>query len=31
MIDPELRKYIEQEGIVLTTWREAMERRGKVK
>lgn len=31
MIDPELRKYIEKEGIVLTTWREAMERRQKVK
>jgi predicted glycoside hydrolase/deacetylase ChbG (UPF0249 family) len=31
MIDPELRKYIEKEGIVLTTWREAMQRRQKVK
>lgn len=31
MIDPELRKYIEKEGIVLTTWREAMARRQKVK
>ena len=31
MIDPELKKYIEKEGIILTTWREAMERRGKVK
>lgn len=31
MIDPELKKYIEKEGIVLTTWREAMERRKKVK
>lgn len=31
MIDPELRKYIEKEGIVLTTWREAMVRRQKVK
>jgi predicted glycoside hydrolase/deacetylase ChbG (UPF0249 family) len=31
MIDPELRKYIEKEGIILTTWREAMERRKKVK
>ena len=29
MIDPELRKYIEKEGIILTTWREAMERRQK--
>jgi predicted glycoside hydrolase/deacetylase ChbG (UPF0249 family) len=31
MIDPELKKYIEKEGIILTTWREAMERRQKVK
>ncbi|GLU50939.1 polysaccharide deacetylase family protein [Dyadobacter frigoris] len=31
MIDPELRKYIEKEGIILTTWREAMQRRQKVK
>ena len=31
MIDPELRKYIEKEGIILTTWREAMQRRLKVK
>lgn len=31
MVDPELRKYIEKEGIILTTWREAMERRSKVK
>lgn len=31
MIDPELRKFIEKEGIILTTWREAMERRQKVK
>ncbi|KQS34226.1 polysaccharide deacetylase family protein [Dyadobacter sp. Leaf189] len=31
MIDPELKKYIEKEGIVLTTWREAMQRRQKVK
>ena len=31
MIDPELRKYIEKEGIILTTWREAMARRSKVK
>ena len=31
MIDPELRKYIEKEGIILTTWREAMKRRGSVK
>lgn len=31
MIDPELKKYIEKEGIILTTWREAMQRRSKVK
>ncbi|HEV7349121.1 polysaccharide deacetylase family protein [Telluribacter sp.] len=31
MIDPELRKYIEKEGIILTTWREAMQRRTQVK
>lgn len=31
MIDPELKKYIEKEGIILTTWREAMARRQKVK
>lgn len=31
MIDPELRKYIEKEGIVLTTWREAMQRRQRIK
>jgi predicted glycoside hydrolase/deacetylase ChbG (UPF0249 family) len=31
MIDPELKKYIEKEGIILTTWREAMQRRQKVK
>lgn len=31
MMNPELRKYIEKEGIILTTWREAMERRQKVK
>lgn len=31
MIDPELRKYIEKEGIILTTWREAMQRRSKIK
>jgi hypothetical protein len=31
MVDPELKKYIEKEGIILTTWREAMERRQKVK
>jgi predicted glycoside hydrolase/deacetylase ChbG (UPF0249 family) len=31
MIDPELKKYIEKEGIILTTWREAMQRRQKIK
>jgi predicted glycoside hydrolase/deacetylase ChbG (UPF0249 family) len=31
MIDPELKKYIEKEGIILTTWREAMKRRQEVK
>ena len=31
MIDPKLKAYIEKEGIILTTWREAMQRRGKVK
>ncbi len=31
MINPELRKFIEKEGIILTTWREAMQRRQKAK
>lgn len=31
MTDPELKKYIEKEGIILTTWREMKERRDKVK
>ena len=31
MQDPELKKFIEQEGIILTTWREMRERRAKVK
>jgi len=31
MLDPRLRKAIEDEGVILTTWREVMERRGKVK
>lgn len=31
MVDPELRRYIEKEGIVLTTWREAMQRRSKIR
>ncbi len=29
MMDPELKKFIEKEGIILTTWRELMERRKK--
>jgi predicted glycoside hydrolase/deacetylase ChbG (UPF0249 family) len=31
MIDPELRKFIEKEGVILTTWKELMERRKKAK
>ena len=31
MLDPELKKYIEDNGIILTTWRELLDRRGKVK
>ncbi len=31
MIDPKLKQYIEKEGIILTTWREAMRRRQLVK
>ena len=31
MIDPEFKKFIVQEGIILTTWREVKERRAKVK
>ena len=31
MMDPELKAYIKKEGIILTTWRELMERRSKVK
>ncbi|MEP7259170.1 MAG: polysaccharide deacetylase family protein [Flavitalea sp.] len=31
MMDPELKAYIKKEGIILTTWREVMERRQKVK
>jgi hypothetical protein len=31
MLDPELKAFIKKEGIILTTWREAMERRRKVK
>lgn len=30
MVDPRLRKFIEDEGIILTTWRELKERRDKV-
>ena len=30
MLDPRLRKAIQDEGIVLTTWRELKERRDKV-
>jgi len=31
MMNPELKDYIKKEGIILTTWRELMERRQKVK
>ncbi|MGA0555221.1 polysaccharide deacetylase family protein [Larkinella sp. VNQ87] len=31
MMDPELKKFIESEGIILTTWREMMERRKAIK
>ncbi|MBK5279656.1 MAG: polysaccharide deacetylase family protein [Bacteroidia bacterium] len=31
MTDPEFKRFIQQEGIVLTTWREVKERRDKVK
>ncbi|MCF8248016.1 MAG: polysaccharide deacetylase family protein [Saprospiraceae bacterium] len=31
MLSPDLKKYIEENGIILTTWRELMERRGKVR
>ncbi|AQG80307.1 polysaccharide deacetylase family protein [Spirosoma montaniterrae] len=31
MMDPALRSFIEKEGIILTTWRELMERRNKLK
>ena len=31
MIDPEFKKFIQQEGIILTTWREVKERRDQVK
>jgi len=29
-MDPRLKKYLEDEGIILTTWREVMERRQKI-
>ena len=31
MMDPEFKKFIQREGIILTTWREVKERRDKVK
>jgi len=31
MIDPDVKKFIEDKGIILTTWRELMERRQRVK
>jgi len=31
MMDPALKKYLEKEGIILTTWREVMKRRQEVK
>ena len=31
MTDPELKKYIKKEGIILTTWKEMKERRDKLK
>jgi len=31
MTDPDIKKFIENEGIILTTWRELMERRQRVK
>ena len=31
MMDPTLKAFVEKEGIIVTTWRELMERRGKVK
>lgn len=30
MMDPTLRSFVEKQGIIVTTWRELMERRGKV-
>jgi hypothetical protein len=31
MTDPDVKKFIENEGIILTTWRELHERRQRVK
>ena len=31
MMDPELKAFMESEGIILTTWRELMQRRMQVK
>ena len=31
MLDPDLKKYIQSEGIILTTWKEMMERRKQAK
>ena len=31
MTDPELKKFLEREGIILTTWREVMKRRQELK
>jgi len=31
MLDPELKSAIDREGIILTTWRELLERRTKIK
>ncbi|MNY63988.1 hypothetical protein D3C86_2010250 [compost metagenome] len=30
MMDPKFRKFLEDQGFILTTWREVMERRAKV-
>jgi len=31
MTDPQLREFLNKEGFILTTWREVMERRSKLK
>jgi hypothetical protein len=31
MLDPALKKYIQDNGIILTTWRELKQRRDKIK